>query len=361
MVDKSLEEIKSYFEKAKEEYKKQLFSFEDDLNYYKEFLQLIGKTEDDALLEVKNCKDYLKCRKILVNSFFKYLQRGVEVVYESEYIALLKEVKSILRDFKLDSLVNIDELSKKELETAVFKLKYFYKIKNFYLKLIEKERLLKKAKEKKVFFDVIVPKIKSKSENIVSYSNNIEYMLLKNYSLLSDEDLELLFLIKYFEHNLETFNIFELLKSSKEIIKKRVKRDIPLVVNINVVKLSQLQEFIIKALILYIFRKVKEVYVVYNDNLIYFKEKISLKSLIEFFSALLGEYNNIDISLKLSKEKNAKLLIISERFLPSFYENSYLLVISEDFVELENKHKNEKVYNIKDDEILLLKALFELI
>jgi hypothetical protein len=186
-------------------------------------------------------------------------------------------------------------------------------------------------------------------------------MLLKNYSLLSDEDLELLFLIKYFEHNLETFNIFELLKSSKEIIKKRVKRDIPLVVNINVVKLSQLQEFIIKALILYIFRKVKEVYVVYNDNLIYFKEKISLKSLIEFFSALLGEYNNIDISLKLSKEKNAKLLIISERFLPSFYENSYLLVISEDFVELENKHKNEKVYNIKDDEILLLKALFELI
>jgi hypothetical protein len=65
MVDKSLEEIKSYFEKAKEEYKKQLFSFEDDLNYYKEFLQLIGKTEDDALLEVKNCKDYLKCRKIL--------------------------------------------------------------------------------------------------------------------------------------------------------------------------------------------------------------------------------------------------------------------------------------------------------
>jgi len=72
MVDKSLEEIKSYFEKAKEEYKKQLFSFEDDLNYYKEFLQLIGKTEDDALLEVKNCKDYLKCRKILVDSFLHH-------------------------------------------------------------------------------------------------------------------------------------------------------------------------------------------------------------------------------------------------------------------------------------------------
>jgi len=87
MVDRSLEEIKAYFETAKEEYKNQISSLENDLRYYKDFLKLIGKNEDDALEEVKNCKDALKCRKVLVNSFFKYLERGIEVVYEDEYIS----------------------------------------------------------------------------------------------------------------------------------------------------------------------------------------------------------------------------------------------------------------------------------